>query len=101
MFYNTTNETGETLKESKAKAITQNELIIHVFNTWREQNGLTPSELNKILIEHWDTNWPITSIRRALTTLTDDGNLVKTNDLRKGVYGKKEHVWKIKTKTIS
>ena len=38
---------------------------------------------------------PITSIRRAITDLTNEGKLVKTNSLKKGNYGKKCHCWKL------
>jgi hypothetical protein len=37
---------------------------------------------------------PITSIRRAISNLTKDGKLVKTDELRKG-QGASEHVWRL------
>ena len=42
--------------------------------------------------------WPITSIRRAMTNLTDDGMIVKTQKTVKGVYGKSEHLWALPNK---
>ena len=44
--------------------------------------------------------WPITSIRRAMTNLTDDGMIVKTQETVKGVYGKNEHLWSLPEKTL-
>jgi hypothetical protein len=37
---------------------------------------------------------PITSIRRAISNLTKDGRLIKTDELRKG-QGASEHVWRL------
>ena len=99
MYYNTNNESGDRLNKSKKKAMTQNEFILGIFNTWRINNGLTPSELEEILIESYDKNWPLTSIRRAMSTLTEQGKLTKTNKLREGKYNKNEHVWQIKPQT--
>jgi len=97
MYYNTNNETGNKLKQSKKKTITQDEFILGIFNTWRTNEGLTPSEIEGILVDDYDTNWPLTSIRRSISTLTDTGKLTKTDKLRKGKYGKNEHVWKFKS----
>jgi hypothetical protein len=38
---------------------------------------------------------PLTSIRRAMTNLTEDGQLVKTDLQRTGPYGKPEHLWRL------
>ena len=56
-------------------------------------------KLRKELVDDYDTNWPLTSIRRSISTLTDAGKLTKTSELRKGKYDKKEHVWKFKSQT--
>ena len=99
MYYNTNNESGERLIKSKSKAKTQDEIILDIFNTWRQSDGLTPSEIEEILIHHHDKNWPLTSIRRAISTLTDSGKLTKTNKLRGGKYNKNEHICKFKPQT--
>ena len=39
--------------------------------------------------------WPLTSVRRAITNLSSDGELVKTNDKVTGIYGKPEHLWRL------
>ena len=99
MYYNTNNEKGEQLNESRSSTKTQNEIILDIFNTFREEYGLTPSEVEGILISHHEKEWPLTSIRRAMSTLTDEGKLTKTSKLRKGKYNKNEHIWKFKSQT--
>lgn len=40
---------------------------------------------------------PITSVRRAITELTDAGFLVKVeNVIKTGTYGRPEHLWRLK-----
>ena len=99
MYYNTNNETGEQLNESRSNTKTQNEIILDIFNTFRLNNGLSPSEVESILIETYGKNWPLTSIRRAISTLTDEGKLTKTDKLRGGKYNKNEHIWRFKPQT--
>jgi len=99
MYYNTNNEKGKQLNKSRSAAKTQDEIILGIFNTWRQSDGLTPSEIEEILIHHHDKNWPLTSIRRAISTLTDHGKLTKTDKLRGGKYNKNEHIWKFKPQT--
>jgi Fe2+ or Zn2+ uptake regulation protein len=90
MYYNTNKESGETLKKSRNKAQTQNEMIFKILGD--EPEGLTPYQIHVKA----DLLWPITSIRRALSTLTKAGKLTKTDELRLGPWKKNEHVWKIK-----
>ena len=40
---------------------------------------------------------PITSVRRALTNLTNEDKIIKTDVKVVGLYGKKEHLWRLKT----
>lgn len=89
-YYNTTNEKGEKLKEYQAKALTQKEMITRHFlkNKGKE---FSPSEVWQKL---FDIFTPITSIRRAISDLTDEGILVKTQNQKKGLFGRKEHTWK-------
>lgn len=89
MYYNTNRESGDQLNRSRATNGTQNEEILHFLTN--NPSGLSPTEL-KIVINN---RWPITSIRRALSTLTKAGKLTKTDELRMGEYGKYEHVWRI------
>ena len=77
MYYNTTNEEGEDLRESWTKTATQDELILALFKENPNQS-FTPNEIQH-LCDTCDRNWPITSIRRTINTLTKSGNLTKTD----------------------
>tara|TARA_Y100001938_G_C8030360_1_gene400298 strand:+ start:400 stop:690 length:291 start_codon:yes stop_codon:yes gene_type:complete len=91
MYYNTNNETGHTLNSSRNQAKSQEELIYSLFE--RNQNAyITPFEIHDLL----ETLSPITSIRRAISNLTKDGKLVKTDKMKEGPYGKKIHCWKFR-----
>tara|TARA_R110001599_G_scaffold265881_1_gene466542 strand:- start:385 stop:723 length:339 start_codon:yes stop_codon:yes gene_type:complete len=95
MYYNTNNESGVDLRESWIKTAKQNELILKLFMINPNETFTADEMLH--LCEVCNKEWPITSIRRAITTLTDRGNLTKTKDLRKGKYGKETHTWKFIT----
>ena len=90
-FYNTIHEKGEVLKRSRKKARTQEERIYSFFLI--QGKPLSPS----MVLEDLGLKCPITSVRRALTNLTSEGKLLKTDVYVKGTYGKKEHLWRLKT----
>ena len=90
MYYNTNQETGEELDNSRARATSQTQIIYNYFvNNPTEE--LTPFEIKA----KTRMRAPITSIRRAITDLTNDGKLVKTTSLKQGNYGKKCHCWRL------
>tara|TARA_Y100000385_G_C13066488_1_gene626939 strand:- start:117 stop:434 length:318 start_codon:yes stop_codon:yes gene_type:complete len=91
-FYNTNKESSQESLESSRKAKRQEIVIYDLFLLFNEP--LSPSMVYKALNE----KWPITSIRRAMTNLTDDGVIVKTQETVKGVYGKNEHLWSLPEK---
>ena len=86
-FFNTTNETGATLKKYRGNAETQNRAILQLFIN---ENTLSPSKA-------WEAlncpDVPLTSIRRAITNLTKSGHLVKTIFKSVGKYGRPEYIW--------
>lgn len=88
MFYNTTNETNPELKAYREKAMKQDDVIMLFFET-AFNPYYTPSEVWQGTLP----NAPLTSIRRSITNLTDDGRLVKTQRKRKGLYGRPEYIW--------
>jgi hypothetical protein len=94
LFYNTINETGEKLAESKLKVASQEEQILRYFYDHPNINA-TPSEVGEYFTTYL-FNWPITSIRRAMTNLTNKGKLEKTDRQVEGPYGHKEFLWKLK-----
>lgn len=57
-----------------------------------EKEPMSPSMVHKA----FNNAWPLTSVRRAITNLSTDGELVKTNDKVTGIYGKPEHLWRLK-----
>tara|TARA_R100000995_G_C3478854_1_gene122645 strand:+ start:1179 stop:1514 length:336 start_codon:yes stop_codon:yes gene_type:complete len=95
-YYNTTKETVKELNVSKAKAYTQEEYIMDIFFFFKDKGGtkMTPSEICSIFCEEYK-DVPLTSIRRAINTLTNKGKLIKTDIMRQGIYGKPEHCWKL------
>ena len=48
---------------------------------------------HSMVLERLNLNCPLTSIRRAMTNLTTDGKLIKTNRYVIGIYDKPEHLW--------
>ena len=107
-YFNTTNESGTTLKNNVAKAKSQEKIILRFFNEDKnilegsefEKNiGFSPSQFVGGLFSLY--NMPITSIRRALTNLTKQGKLIKTNEKRIGMYGRSEYVWKLNENTCT
>ena len=87
--YNTTNESGATLAEMKDRAKTQNQFILDLFAM---NPRMTPSVCEKFAAIKGE-EWPITSIRRAISDLTAAGFLRKTDQLVEGNYGAREHIW--------
>ncbi len=89
MYYNTTSETGTTLERSHRKAATQQERIMELF---KQGGEFTPDEIHSRL----NTRAPLTSTRRAITNLTREGRLEKTDKQRIGMYGKMTYVWRMR-----
>jgi Fe2+ or Zn2+ uptake regulation protein len=89
-YYNTNKETGNTLSNSRYRAKSQEEIILSIF---REGDLLSPDEVLNIC--NTENNYLLTSIRRALTNLTNKGLLIKNNVFKIGGYGKKTHTWSL------
>ena len=92
-YYNTLSESGEDLKDSQVKAETQKDKIFRYLKCW---SGIekSPSQLHYELFGRSST--PITSVRRAISDLTKEGKLEKTENKKQGKYGKDEYCWTIK-----
>lgn len=85
-FYNTPGLSGAELAAVEASASEQNAIVLSVFRT--EGVALTPSDVWQISdIEL------LTSVRRAITTLTKHGKLVKTGEQVPGPHGVREFLW--------
>ena len=94
-YYNTTHEKSKLLEVSWARTAKQDVLILLVFAR-NKKSILTPFEVQEILSSDFNRSLPITSVRRAINTLTNINALDKTNIKRKGVYGKTNYCWKYK-----
>lgn len=90
MYFNTNNEKGEVLEESNRRAESQENRIYRFFRD-NPTVELTPFELKARI----RMRSPITSIRRALTELTNKKKLIKTDTMKKGDYGKNCHCWRL------
>jgi hypothetical protein len=88
-FYNTTRESGGDLLAYRNKAARQRDIILEFFLS-RPDGQYPPSAIHHRL---FGPSTPLTSIRRAITDLTSDGKLVKTDRKVKGRYGRPEYCW--------
>ena len=88
-YFNTTGAQGALLKAHERQAKSQEELILEYFKT-RPGMEYSPSQVRKYLNL---TGAPLTSIRRAMSNLTEQRTLRKTDRQVKGPYGRREHTW--------
>ena len=86
LFHNTINLQPSELEHANKQAAHQEDAIL---NFYQSRLGMfTPCECAAEFPQ-----WPITSIRRAITNLTKRGLLVKTHVKRKGIYGMVNNCW--------
>jgi hypothetical protein len=90
-YFNTTRSTHPALTRYEEKAVSQEDQILVWFRMY-EQTA-SPSKICKLFHE-----WPITSVRRAMTNLTNEGELVKTDQQVLGPYRRPEYVWRLADK---
>jgi len=93
-FYNTARLVGHELTHAIAHAKSQEATILLMFNN--SFRTATPSQIQSELAAY-GKRWPITSVRRAMSNLTEDGALEKTDHQRPGPYGMPEHIWQLAT----
>ena len=92
-YYPTTPLTAAQMAEAIATAEQQDAAVVAIFRRHAGQM-LTPSRVWEIGRAH-GSRWLLTSVRRSITTLTDDGVLVKTPVTAIGPYGRPEHAWRL------
>ena len=90
-----------SLNEAVKAATTQDDLVIWFFKAYN--SGFTPSQVwqNLIMLGKIDRLTPLTSIRRSISSLTDANILEMTKEQKKGVYGRREHVWRLYVHVVS
>ena len=91
-YYNTTHEKGELLERLGISTEKQDVLIFTLFNRDKE-SIFTPFDIQELLLSEFKRDFPITSIRRSINTLTNIDALRKTSIKRKGRYGKNNYCW--------
>ena len=91
IFYNTTHMRGDELKTRRICADGQCRAILDFFKG-NPRGYFTPFEVQTYT---GMGRTPITSIRRALNTLTQTGLIIKTEVMRDGEYGVQNHTWKL------
>jgi hypothetical protein len=94
-YFNTTNEQGKLLKEYRQKAENQTEFILRYIR----QSTIENKDYKTSAWDLWDSNvfneYPITSIRRSINTLVNQGDVIYTGEKRKGLYGRNESIIKL------
>lgn len=97
MYYNTTNAVQPDLKEYWGKTENQDSAVLHYFTGYAGE--FTPEDIHTGLIATGiiPRNTPLTSIRRSITNLTQDGKLIKTDTKKIGSYGRPNYCWKLST----
>lgn len=89
MYYNTNQLSAFELLEAIGKAETQEEAVLKIF---QKHKRFTASDVWKW---YGRDKCPLTSIRRAITDLCNEGRLVKCTEMKEGLYGKPEHYYRL------
>lgn len=89
-YFNTTSLTGDDLRHAIRQADKQDDAILAIYRA--AKRPLSPSEV-WAECESAGKRWPLTSIRRSITTLTNAGALARLDEQRVGAYGRPEHRW--------
>lgn len=94
-FYNTIKYEGERLSYNEGKALAQEQLIREIFLA-NPYTKISPSQMLNIFNKKYDRYPPITSIRRAMTTLAHakrERFLTKIDETMTGPFNEDEHFW--------
>jgi len=98
-YYNTNKLSGKDLETAINKAKSQEEQI-KVFMKANSNKSYTPHDLQNDFIEY-NVVFFITSVRRALTNLTNDNILIKSEKTVITDYGSRNHKWRYNGKNES
>lgn len=94
MHHNTTSETGQTLARYQSHANKQEAAVLALFRR-HPDCLLSPSTVCALLNKRLERPWLLTSIRRAITSLTEQGLLEKTSRKVIGPQGRPEYQWRV------
>jgi hypothetical protein len=91
-FWNTSRLAGDALRHAIEAAQHQDQAVLAIF---RGAHGpLAPSQVYQCGLDA-GRQWPVWSVRRAITNLTDAGVLVKLERQRMGPYQRPEFLWSL------
>ena len=89
--HNTTHLAGEVLHEADAHALSQQTRILHWFQeNWHRE--VTPCQVQQLVMPEA----LIGSVRRAISNLTEAGELERTTNKRTGAHGSECYLWRLK-----
>ena len=94
MHYNTTQDTANEQHANEQQATKQDERIKHFIKRSPVVN-FTAYELQDHLNRYRVGDYLITSVRRAIHTLTGQGFLADSGETRKERYGRINKVWRV------
>ncbi len=89
-FHNTINASGDTLVAHTITCKSQEERILAIFKETHKK--MTPFEVHHKYSKLYK-EVPITSIRRAISNLTEENKLIKLPFMRPEKYGKPNFEW--------
>lgn len=89
-YHNTTNQNTEFVLSAKKKNKSQEEIVFGIFLKYKK---LSASEV----LEHYPSNVPLTSIRRAISNIQYQGKLRKLAETKIGLYDAPEHYYAVVT----
>lgn len=92
MIYRTNHFTDDERRDLERSAKNQEEEILDLYKK-HHPRALSPSQVHRMT----GYKWPITSVRRAITNLTNKGALQKTDRTVEGQYGRPECMWRVRT----
>lgn len=96
-FFNTLSLAGRVRLEAEHKAKNQEGKILRFFLQHPDAT-YAPSSVAEYV---FDENTPLTSVRRAMTSLTKSDDLIMLQLQTIGPYGKPEHHWMLHPKWIA
>lgn len=96
MYFNTTNLSGRELYKAFKDASKQDEIILTYMRYQTSLKSDYETSCNVLSQISKFKNTPITSVRRSVNTLVNEGLLEYTGDYQMGGYGKREKKFKLR-----
>jgi len=91
LYFNTTNIDGNELFKAVESAGNQNNKVLAIFKAL--DRPISPTQLEELYLEFTGNPIPRSSVARVLNTLTNQGELIKTNKHRLSKFKRREYLW--------